>query len=88
MICPLRCGTCCDELWRDVNEDKGTLECPHVSETGCTLSREDRPVGCNTFLCDIAHEFVHGTITKERAEELMEGAQHFQPSEFWREKSA
>lgn len=70
--------------WKDVVDAEGD-ECPHLTRRGCCLPREQRPEGCNSFLCDVASTYLSDEITLDRAEQLLRDAQHFMPPEPWTE---
>jgi hypothetical protein len=78
VICPLRCGQCCD-YWQDVPEllaDAATrpnaVSCPHEGRRGCQLRREDRPGACLEYLCGVATAVVVGSIDREEGIRLKE----------------
>jgi len=45
IVCPVMCGKCCSSL---------DYTCSHLTETGCDLPVEERPVHCNIYLCEAA----------------------------------
>jgi len=71
--CPLMCGCCCDEHWRDIWKDhpEDAAKCLHIGKTGCALSRKDRPVACREYLCTLAQAVSVGCMPKKRALELL-----------------
>lgn len=69
MKCPIHCGQCCD-YWRNVSElvsdavmHPNTVSCPHLSEHGCSLQRNDRPVVCVEYLCGVAQAVIAKQIS-------------------------
>jgi len=69
--CPISCGNCCT-VWHQIKElskdnvlevvrgnftEKG--KCPHMTESGCALALDKRPLSCSTFLCNLG-KWVHG----------------------------
>lgn len=65
VTCPIRCGECCEQQWRDIEElaqkfpDDFWKPCPHQKDLGCELPREKRPAGCNEHLCDRAEAILY-----------------------------
>ncbi len=70
-ICPLRCGQCCDDYWREVVYSDG-LTCPHNGLRGCTLPRRVRPDDCVRYLCGVAAAVRDGRISRRTGMQLKE----------------
>ena len=77
--CPLQCGACCKEFWRDVFEDapKSQTKCAYQGKHGCDLEREHRPMVCNIYMCPLAEAVQRGAITRERARVLLDSNEQF-----------
>lgn len=65
IVCPIRCGECCERYWRDIDElakkfpDEQWGPCPHQKDDGCELPRGERPEGCNEHFCDKAEAILY-----------------------------
>jgi len=78
--CPIACGVCCDQYWRDaVDAPAELLQCPHQGKKSCTLPRAQRPEGCREYLCDLADAVLNGRMTKKRACRYQILGLHFEP---------
>lgn len=69
IVCPIRCGECCERYWRDIDElakkypdDHLWGPCPHQKDDGCELPRSERPAGCNEHFCDKAEAIMYPNI--------------------------
>jgi len=78
VVCPLRCGQCCD-YWKDVPElaidaagRPNSVSCPHQGRSGCTLQRKDRPEACVDYLCGVSEAVIYGAIDHEEGIHLKE----------------
>jgi hypothetical protein len=76
--CPLSCGVCCDEHWRDVfhGAPESQRQCEHLGENGCKLTRRKRPIACTWYLCSLAQCVIAGVVTPKAAERYLEHAEH------------
>lgn len=85
--CPISCGSCCEQYWKDVPRlaaiAKGREVCPYLGDKGCRLSRAKRPNECVYFLCDIAEAVAGRAITRVEAEDLQVQACHGLLVEDW-----
>ena len=89
-ICPIMCGQCCADYWRDVPElaEAAGPSCPHEDPRGCALSREDRPPACTDYLCEIAETVLLGMISARRGMRLKMGCRRSLLPELRRARSA
>lgn len=78
VICPLRCGQCC-EYWRDVPDlvadaamRPNAQTCPHEGARGCKLARVDRPAECVDYLCGVGLAVLSGQISRPEGIRLKE----------------
>jgi hypothetical protein len=76
--CPLACGVCCDEHWRDVffSAPESQLECLFLGENGCKLPRSKRAYACTSYLCTLAQCVIAGVVTPKAAQRYLERAEH------------
>ena len=58
VACPIACGICC-------------MDCPHLGNSGCELSREERPPYCLSFTCEVCDDVMRGKITREEGLEIL-----------------
>ena len=61
--CPISCGLCCEDVI-------AKRRCPHLGPHGCLLPRDDRPTGCQLYLCGIAKACDEGLLSVDDARRL------------------
>ena len=81
LVCPIACGVCCVEYWREVVEPEFPEQevCPHLGPKGCKLPRKDRPDGCIEYMCELAEMARAGGVTKEQVALVLEAAAQENP---------
>lgn len=79
--CKVACGVCCDQYWYqafEYEELEELSECPHLTDKGCTLRREDRPSGCTEYLCALGQAAKH--MSDDEIRQVLEKSQQEWPS--------
>jgi len=74
--CPISCGNCCT-VWYQIKElarDNVRGKCPHVTEDGCALTLDEKPLSCSTFLCNLGAWVHGGKLPIETAKRLLAAA--------------
>lgn len=77
--CPVSCGECCG-YWKDVTALERLIqeiypqyrECPHLSDEGCKLPRNKRPVECTAYICELGILAVEKMVTEEEIDRTIE----------------
>lgn len=80
MVCPVACGECCD-AWRSVIDlsyqaktyPPAPAECPYLTSTGCKLQRQDRPLQCTAYICELGILALANLVTKAEINNIIAG---------------
>lgn len=75
VACPVSCGQCCDDYWREVVAGDGD-SCPYQTDSGCSLPLDSRPDGCATYLCDVGRMVLDGQRSRAWGEAMVAKCLH------------
>ena len=80
--CPLQCGQCCD-YWKDVDvlrhRYSTAVDCPFLGKDGCTKPRDQRPLPCLEYICEVGQAVIDGVITHNEGVSYKEQGEEFLP---------